>query len=144
MTTPFRFIHGVDFSGARLAGRAIWIATAEPGRRRLRLKGLSRLDRACGTAERGPVLAFLVERILASVDSLWSMDFPFGFPLEVLADGTRWRDQLAFLGGWGEDAYAAGVECCRRAEALGYPKHVRRLTDAETKATFDSYHYRII
>jgi hypothetical protein len=49
-----------------------------------------------------------------------------------------------FLRAWGEDAYGAGVECLRRAQALGGPGHIRRLTDLEARAPFDSYHYRII
>lgn len=36
------------------------------------------------------------------------------------------------------------LECLRRAKALGGPLHIRRLTDIETKAPFDPYHYRII
>src|SRR6185369_16871931 len=66
------------------------------------------------------------------------------FPVEVMADGCRWADQFDFLAGWGEEAYASGVECLRRAKALGGPMHVRRLTDREERTPFDAYHYRII
>jgi hypothetical protein len=145
----FDTIYGVDFSGAKLAGRNTWVARLEPAddRRRPpyhRLTELRSLERLSGTAERAPALAHLVERVAASEGALWALDFPFGLPVEVMKAGARWPDQLAFLREWGEDAYGAGVECLRRAKQLGGPNHIRRLTDLEEKAPFDCYHYRII
>ena len=112
-------IFGVDFSGAKEAGRNIWIARCEPfsvarnGRAMgtnsqhpfLRLTELTCLESLCGVADRGPVLSHLVNLIKSSRRSLWSMDFPFGFPIEVFPAGTRWSSQLAFLRDWGDDAY---------------------------------------
>ncbi len=144
----FGAIYGVDFSGAKLAGRNTWIARIEPvgGRRKppFRLTALSRLETLCGTAERGPALVHLAGLIAVSDAALWAMDFPFGLPVEVMETGARWPDQLAFLRGFGEDAYEAGAECVRRARALGGPMHIRRLTDQEARTPFDCYHYRII
>jgi hypothetical protein len=143
----FEAIYGVDFSGAKLAGRNTWVAHIEPaGRRRpaYRLAELTCLEKLSGTAERGAALAHLVGLIAASDGALWALDFPFGLPVEVMAPGARWPRQLDFLGAWGEDAYAAGVECLRRAQALGGPMHIRRQTDSEARAPFDCYHYWII
>jgi hypothetical protein len=144
----FGSIYGVDFSGAKLAGRNIWVARIEAavGRRRppYRLSELARLEKLCGTAERAPALAHLAEMIAATEGALWALDFPFGLPIEVMEPGIPWPGQFDFLHTWGEDAYGAGVECLRRAQALGGPNHIRRLTDTEAKAPFDCYHYRII
>jgi hypothetical protein len=145
----FGTIYGVDFSGAKLAGRNTWVARVElmEGRHAPpyhRLAELKSLEKLSGTAERAPALAHLVERIAASDEALWALDFPFGLPIEVMKPDARWADQLDFLRTWGEDAYGAGLECLRRARALGGPSHIRRLTDLEEKAPFDSYHYRII
>jgi hypothetical protein len=145
----FGTIYGVDFSGAKLAGRNTWVARVEgvEGRHTppyYRLADLKSLEQLCGTTERAPALAHLVERIAGSTESLWALDFPFGLPLEVMEPGGRWPAQFDFLRAWGEDAYGAGVECLRRAQALGGPNHIRRLTDLEEKAPFDCYHYRII
>jgi hypothetical protein len=143
----FEAVHGVDFSGARLAGRTTWLARLEPRGRGLvpyRLAELTRLERLAGTAERGPALAHLVDRIAASDGALWALDFPFGFPVELWAPDSTWEDQLTYLELWGEGAYAAGLDCLRRARTLGGPLHIRRLTDHEAKAPFDAYHYRII
>ena len=109
-----------------------------------RLTELWCLERRCGTAERGPALASLVQVIADSRQALWALDFPFGLPVEVMEAGTSWPAQLAFLRGWGEDAYGLGLECLRRAKALCGPNHIRRLTDVEVRAPFDCYHYRII
>src|SRR5262245_8293436 len=145
---PFIAVHGVDFSGARLAGRNTWVARLEPRPRSCgpayQLAALGRLEKLCGTAERAPALAFLVNQIAASDGALWALDFPFGLPIEVMARGARWAAQFDFLLDWGDDAYGAGVECVRRALRRGRAMHIRRLTDVEEKAPFDCYHYRII
>jgi hypothetical protein len=141
----FREVVGVDFSGAKLAGRNTWVARLQwSARGPLRLTGLHRLEALAGTAERGPALAHLVQLIAASDAALWALDFPFGLPVEVMAARAGWASQFRFLGEWGEDAYGAGLECLRRARELGGPLHIRRLSDTEVKAPFDCYHYRII
>jgi hypothetical protein len=145
----FGTVYGVDFSGAKLAGRNTWVARLERGggrwpRPAYRLAALACLERLSGTAERAGALAHLAGLIRASDGALWALDFPFGLPVEVMGAGCRWPGQLAFLRAWGEDAYAVGEECLRRAKALGGPNHIRRLTDDEARATFDCYHYRII
>jgi hypothetical protein len=145
----FRTVYGVDFSGARLAGKNTWVARLEPsvgGRRRpaYRLAELSSLELLCGTAERRAALAHLVSLVRLSEHALWAMDFPFGLPVEVMGEGARWLDQIEFLHAWGDDDYGLGLECLRRAKSLGGPNHIRRLTDIEAKAPFDPYHYRII
>ena len=62
----------------------------------------------------------------------------------MLPAGAGWAEQLAFVAGWGDDAYGMGLGCLEIAKALGGPGHIYRQTDREAKAPFDSYHYRII
>jgi hypothetical protein len=145
----FRTIYGVDFSGARLAGKNTWVARVERARRAshdapYELKELSSLEDLCGTAERAASLAHLVRLISESERALWALDFPFGLPVEVLGESPRWSHQFDFLREWGADDYGVGLECVARAERLGREKHIRRLTDIEERAPFDPYHYRII
>jgi hypothetical protein len=155
----FDTVYGVDFSGAKLAGRNIWVARLELppppapirggpkglGRRELpKLIDLTSLERLSGTAERAPALDHLVDMIARSERSLWAMDFPFALPMEVMPAGSRWLDQLAFVNGAKDDAYGVGLECLARAKRLGGPMHIRRQTDDEARAPFDCYHYRII
>lgn len=145
----FSTIYGVDFSGARLAGRNTWVARIERERRGAcatpyRLAELSSLEDLCGTAERAASLAHLVALICESDRALWALDFPFGLPVEVVEEGARWSHQFDFLRAWDEDDYGVGLECIARAERQGREKHIRRLTDIEERAPFDPYHYHII
>jgi hypothetical protein len=144
----FGSVFGVDFSGARLAGRTTWVARLEPTRtgrrRRFALGSLDRLDRLAGTAERRPALDRLVGLITSSTDALWALDFPFGLPLELFPARSRWPRQLALVREYAADDYGLGLECVRRARALGDRLHIRRQTDVDARAPFDPYHYRII
>jgi len=146
----FRSIFGVDFSGAKLAGRNTWIArvdlpspirTAKPV-----LVALDPLERLAGVAEREPALARLVALIKESESALWAMDFPFAMPVEVMRPrhACSWRDQLDQMHRWRGGAYAMGVRCVERCRAGHGKLHIRRLTDSVERTPFDCYHYRII
>ena len=146
----FAVVFGVDFSGARLAGRTTWIArldradvTESPGPE-LALGSLRRLDRLAGTAERAPALAHLVGLVTQSRNALWAFDFPFGLPVELFPARSRWPRQLALVREYEADDYGLGLECLRRARELGDRMHIRRQTDVDARAPFDPYHYRII
>jgi hypothetical protein len=142
---PIRSVYGVDFSGAKLAGRNTWIARLNnPARGPAKLLELHRLEKVAGTADRAKCLAHLVRLVRNSDAALWALDFPFGLPIEVMAAGASWVHQFRFLNEWADDAYGAGLECVRRARRLGTKLHIRRLSDTETKTPFDCYHYRII
>jgi hypothetical protein len=146
-------VFGVDFSGARLAGRTTWIARldpvdpSDPGSMKgpaFALGSLDRLDRLAGTAERSVALAHLVRLIEQSANALWALDFPFGLPVELFPARSRWPRQLALVREYRADDYGLGLECVRRAKALGPKMHIRRQTDVDARAPFDPYHYRII
>lgn len=144
----FESFYGVDFSGGRLAGRNVWVARAVPRQSRLVLRSLDRLEALAGTAERSPALAHLVQLVRGSSAALWGFDFPFGLPIELFPIGHRWPNVFDFLREWEEDAYGCGLECVRRARKLKHAEarktkhHVRRVTDVEARAPFDTFHYR--
>ncbi len=144
----FSTVYGVDFSGAKLAGRTTWIARAalrgRGTRRRLHLIELTSLERLCGSAERERSLAHLVRLIRQSRNALWAIDAPFGLPVEVVGASVTWSEVLRFVRAWEQDGYALGLWCLERAKALGGPMHIYRATDRAAKAPFDPYHYRII
>ncbi len=159
----FQSYYGVDFSGAKLAGRNTWIARLEQriscspaGRaqvmerkhqnrqRRFQLVALSRLEDLCGCADRDEALANLVRMIASSTDALWGMDFPFALPIEILDPGIRWAGQLKLVRGWKRHANDLGLWCVVRTQRYNGSMHLRRITDTEAKTPFDCYHYRII
>ena len=101
MIYPSRFcaVFGVDFSGARQAGHATWVAELRPILARAhgapyRLAGLAPLSALCGTAECAPALAALVDIIGDSGRSLWALGFPFGLPAAALGGALTWPAQL--------------------------------------------------
>jgi hypothetical protein len=140
----FKIIYGVDFSGAKEAGRNIWIAAIRPRGKRYELVELHNLGRLCGTDERDAALAHLVNMIRSSRSALWGIDAPFGLPIEVMDSGMRWPGQLKLVGGWQDGAHALGIWCLNRAKILGGANHIRRVTDTQVLTPFDCYHYRII
>jgi hypothetical protein len=121
-TRAFTAVFGVDFSGARLAGRTTWIArldpTEPPGEPAFTLGALHRLDRLAGTAERRGALAHLVGLVGQSTNALWALDFPFGLPVELFPARSGWPRQLALVREYRADDYGLGLECVRRALAL--------------------------
>lgn len=137
-------VFGVDFSGARLAGKNTWVARFDVEPTRLRLRSLDSLESLAGTAERGPALAWLTDAIASSNDALWGIDAPLGLPVELFDDGTSWRRILDFVCQFNGDAIALGRHLVERSRAFTGAMHVRRVTDREEKTPFDCYHYRIV
>ena len=138
-------VYGVDFSGARLAGKTTWVARLEPSSGEgppFALTMLKPLRRLCGSAERAPALGHLTGMIASSDGCLWGLGFPFGFPLEVAG---AWGEQLELVDGAGATTPTGlGLELVRRSEEGFGRKHLRRLTDLEHRAPHDPYHYRVI
>src|SRR4051812_49323433 len=87
-------IVGVDFSGAKLAGRNIWLADVSVEQSGLRLRGLDCLESLAGSAERETALSRLAERITTSRNTLWAIDFPFALPIELACMGPSFVHQL--------------------------------------------------
>lgn len=136
---------GVDFSGAKQAGKNIWLALAEVRGRRLRLRELTCLETLAGSAERAEALGYLVQLIRKSEKALWAMDFPFALPIELTCMGAGFDAQLTTITKYtGGDAYDFGRWLLAEAKKLGGANHIRRQTDSEAKTPFDCYHYRII
>lgn len=144
MSSPHRFerVIGVDFSGAAMPGKLVWIAACDvlPDAS-LKLTSLQSLDELSGATERDGCLRWLVDCIAGSGRALWGMDFPFSLPVDIAGDE---HDQLKWVSGFEGNAYDFGRVCVSRAMNLGEKLHLRRDTDIETKTPFDCYHYRIV
>jgi hypothetical protein len=135
---------GVDFSGAKEAGRNIWLAEAGVAKGRLRLRKLENLEVLAGVSSRKETLAHLVDRIRASQKTLWAIDFPFALPIELTCMGCDFLTQLQTTLTYKSDAAEFGRWLLGEAKKLGGKNHIRRQTDSEAKTPFDCYHYRII
>ena len=97
-----RRVFGVEFSGARDAGRHIWICRAHPGNNGIRVESIDPLSELPGgVIEREVALQALVQKVTESSRSAWGLDFSFGLPkavLDVLAPGVSdYTDQLRVM-----------------------------------------------
>jgi hypothetical protein len=90
-------VFGVDFSGAKDAGKHIWIAkgTVDSSSRQpslLHAEDCRRVDSLLGCpADLEPCLAALRDLIIRQSDAVFGLDFPFGLP-GVLFNHERWEE----------------------------------------------------
>jgi hypothetical protein len=134
-----RRIVGIDFSGARNAGRAIWIAD---GRRAGEALRLASCIPACELPDSGngrtAALAALRRHLAGAGDAAVGIDVPFGLP-ERLIGAADW---LAFVRGFAArwpDAAAFRAGC--RAATGG--RELRRRCDDEARTPFCPYNLRL-
>ncbi|MEZ5334579.1 MAG: hypothetical protein R2741_04745 [Methanolobus sp.] len=131
-----RRIFGVDFSGAKDAGRKIWITEAF-------VEGdiLSILD--CypvyeivsqKSKQRDACLSTLRSLILSDSNSVFGMDFPFSLP-DTLMSGKDW---CSFVSDFPED-YDSADDFRKKMQQMGGKTELKRLTDVEVKAPFSIY-----
>ena len=132
-------IYGVDFSGAKDAGRRIWVARGAVEGDGLRILWCRQGDELPGSGRgRDVCLGALVDLIRRCGTSVWGLDFPFGLPA-ALVDEESWVSfVLAFPETYGSaDAFR---QACR--EAAG-GRELKRVTDQEAKAPFSAYNLRL-
>lgn len=137
--TPKRRPFGIDFSGARLAGKAIWIAEGRlDGKNRVELVDCypaSALPRS--GADRTLALAALRRLIATTPDGIFGCDFPVGLPRNVL-QGADWK---SFIGSFHRHEHAEAFrETCRR---ITQGKEIRRETDKIAKTPFCAWNLRL-
>lgn len=131
-----RRIFGVDFSGAKDAGRKIWISEGVAEGDRLTLLNCYPVSAISlnGTKERSACLSALRELILSNKDSVIGMDFPFSLP-EKLMFGKDWCSFVSEF----QNVYESADEFRRTMQEAGGNTELKRLTDVEVKAPFSIY-----
>jgi len=134
-----RNIYGIDFSGAKDAGKKIWIAGGSVEGNILHIETCLRATELPGAgSDRERCLKALRGFIANETDSSFGFDFPFGLPLAMNKE-ERWYD---FVIKFPERYESAGDfrEKCRKA-APG--KELKRITDIESRAPFSPYNLRV-
>jgi len=126
-------ICGVDFSGARDAGRKIWLCSAEIDGDHLRIDMLQRAADLFGAVERACVYSALAGWIASSGASVWGLDFPFSLAKTQIKHSSWVEFAVQFAHDYPtpDDLYRAGRG------------HGRRLTDTAVKTPFDPTNLRI-
>ncbi|MFQ3592486.1 MAG: DUF429 domain-containing protein [Gemmataceae bacterium] len=140
----FAAVQGIDFSGARQAGSALWWATLVPEAQRWRLARLTSLAALAGTTDRARVLASLRQAIALSEATLWAFDFSFALPAVLLGEATSWRAWLVQLAQQPDDAPAFGRFCATRAFQQTGRSCVLRQTEQEQGAHLCAYHPHLV
>lgn len=129
---------GVDFSGARDAGRAIWIAEGAIGRRGLELSECRpATELPGGGRDRVTALAALAAYLGAQSDAVIGCDFPVGLPSELVLE----KDWPSFLDAFprrhqSADEFRAD---CRRSSA----KETKRCTDKLAETPMCAWNLRL-
>lgn len=138
--TPKRRPFGVDFSGARSAGKAIWIAEGRlAGRRRVALVDCYPATALPDSgADRALALAALRRLIAATPDGVFGCDFPVGLP-SVMLQGADWRSFIAGFSRRYEHAEAFREGCRRIAKG----RELRRDTDRLARTPFCAWNLRL-
>lgn len=134
-----RRIYGVDFSGAKDAGKKIWIAGGVIEGEMLRIEACRRADTLPGSGKpRDQCLKALRGFIASEEEYVFGFDFPFGLP-RALVKQENWEDfVLAF-----PDEYPSAEafrEICRTAAG---GRELRRVTDVESQTPFSPYNLRL-
>lgn len=133
-------IYGVDFSGAREAGEATWLAeaTTDDGLHVERCRSLADL---AGSADRTPALETLVDR-LQDADAA-GLDFSFGLPAAV-HDCESWPEFVRWFPGEFAGPETMRTRCRERAEydTDGERSFLPRVTDEPLGAS-SPYHWLV-
>ena len=126
-------IFGVDFSGARDAGRKIWLSSAQIDDNHVHIDALHRAAELFGVVERAFIYPALANFIASSGESVWGLDFPFS----LTRTQTRHSTWIAFAAQFAQD-YPTPDDLYQDGKG-----HGRRLTDLQAKTPFDPANLRI-
>ena len=133
-----RFI-GVDFSGGRKAGDAIWIAEGVAGSGGLTIDSLRRArDLPQGGQDRAAALAALRGHLASREGALIGLDFPFSLPGDLI-DAPDWPGFARDFTTRHPDAEQFRASCRRRTGG----KELKRRTDRRTATPFCAYNLRL-
>jgi hypothetical protein len=127
----------VDFSGAKDAGRKIWIAEGEPSSKGLHiLSCLPAEELPGGARERDAALSALHKFIAGQRHGIFGCDFPFALPRKIM--GAKTWDH--FIAGFEHADAAALRESCRRISPGCEPK---RETDKDARTPWCAFNLRL-
>ncbi len=134
-----RRVHGIDFSGARKAGRKAWIATGVIERGRLRIADCRRAETlASSSTERDQCMAALRTFISDDPRGAFGLDFPFGLPKALVKESSWEEFVLSF-----HRRYRDPEHFRRSCQTAADRREARRATDLEAMTPLSPYNLRL-
>lgn len=134
-----RHVYGVDFSGARDAGKKIWIATGLIEGEALCVEDCCpALNLPDSGVPRDQCLAALRHFIAARGSCVVGLDFPFGLPRDLVSDST-WVKFLSMFKSRCRNPEHFRKSCLRSRDG----KELKRTTDRESRTPFSAYNLRL-
>ena len=133
-----RRVYGIDFSGAKDAGKHIWIAAGLVKGNALKIEGCQRADDLLGWKDLGQCLSVLREFVAGERRAVFGLDFPFGLPRELLNQGS-WEEFIFDF----PKRYPSAEEFHSLCHLAADGKERKRLTDREARTPFSPYNRRI-
>lgn len=137
---PLRnFVGGVDFSGAKDAGKHIWISEGSVSPNGVILQKLYSLDSMTdGVVDLQTSLKALVNHISHESKAIIGLDFPFSLPTELIFQNS-WIEFLTQF----SDEYVTPEKFLERCRNLSKGKELKRRTDIQAKAPWSTYNLRL-
>lgn len=132
-------VAGVDFSGARTAGKSIWIAEGSVSPDGILVDGLTRAAELPGGAVAlEPALAALVDYVATLNDAVVGFDFPFSIPAALIAQ-PDWPAFVQHFAGAYPDPGAFRTACSEASAT----RELKRRTDVEARVPWCAYNLRL-
>jgi hypothetical protein len=132
-------VWGVDFSGAKDAGKKIWIARGDVR------GGIVEIERCDPARElpgfktgRDDCLAALCEFVAGEGECVLGFDFPFGLPEKLVKERT-WEEFVAAF----PTKYADPESFKSACRSAACERELKRLTDKECQSPFSPYNLRL-
>lgn len=134
-----RQVYGVDFSGAKNAGKKIWIARGVVDGDALRIEDCRRAEALPGSGKsRDRCLAALRDFMGRKETAVFGLDFPFGLP-RVLIKQDSWE---VFVLSFPDD-YTSPEAFRRVCRETAGGRELKRVTDRESQTPFSPYNLRL-
>lgn len=132
-------IYGIDFSGAKNAGKKIWLARGESRADGLRIDKCQRARDFLGVAQQRDIcLAALRDFMASRKVAAFGVDFPFGLP-KALAGGTGWALLLRSF----PKRYKTPEQFYEETHRATCGREPKRVTDVVSKTPFSPINRRI-
>lgn len=132
-------VYGIDFSGAKNAGRKIWISEGAITGHRLLIENCRRLaDLPVVRVDRDQAFRYLREFIKGKGSAAFGFDFPFGLPMILVKDNSWVTFVMRF-----PHHYRSPEDFHRHCHKAANGLEIKRFTDGVAKAPLCPYNIRL-